>query len=124
MPHTELAQCRTCGDTTAFAVPDEIATVSMLTCPWCGEQGSIERISYHSGYDEPHLLNIWVRATSLERAGAFPKGGREAVETTLRELEAVGIDSMDSLRDLAAAIELHLRELDTDLYRRMKDVPL
>lgn len=121
----DLYQCQECGNTRRGVTDNGfVMRPESFDCPVCGQTGTYARIPYHSGYDEPHLLNIWVRATSLERAGAFPKGGREAVKTTLRELEAVGIDSTDALRDLASAIELRLRELDTDLYRRMRDVPL
>lgn len=106
----DLYQCTTCGNTTAL--PRFASTLAELcpNCNSCGTTNSLTKIPFTSGYDRPHLLNIWVRADMLETVGGYDE------EALRREFEfalsAADYNDPNTLRWIAALAELRIRQLD------------
>lgn len=106
----EVFQCRTCGHSLAL----EPADCDGLHCPVCNEVDTYERINFNGGYDKPHFLNLYVRASSLERAA----GEEDLPKSLERAFCDADVGEAEDLRDVAAMIEQRLRELDVE---RMAD---
>ena len=106
----DLYQCGTCGQTEP--IPETTAKSGEgAACLACGGPFSgFTRIPYNSGYDKPHLLNLWVRASSLELVAGREKPERGMIEALGRAMASPR--SAEALRDAAAFIETQLNVLD------------
>lgn len=113
---SQLFICCTCGTARTFNTNTLEANAAReeFQCPVCTETGSYRPVSFTGGgYDRPHMLNIWARASSLERAA-----GVENPVLALRMAMSEGsVDEAEDLRDVAALIELRLHELDVAAMR-------
>lgn len=112
----DLYQCGTCGH--AERMPEtSVRAGEGAPCGVCGAPfDGFKRIDYSSGYDQPHLLNVWVRAPSLELVagcGDPEEGMRRALDNAI----ANPADA-DALRDAAAFIETQLHGLNVAALNR------
>jgi hypothetical protein len=106
----DLFVCNVCGNAKKFNTDSLEANAQRESsaCPVCDTTGSYERVLYSSGYNAPHLLNIWVRAPSLERVAGCAK----PIEALRAAMMDADVGDSEDLRDVAALIELRLHELD------------
>jgi DNA-directed RNA polymerase subunit RPC12/RpoP len=105
-----LFQCSNCGHTTGVETLAETTDEQCVIC----DGRTLRKIPFTSGYDEPHLLNIWVRADSLE----FTSGEQNVKDTIAKTFKLdrylATSDEAEYLRDIAALIETRLAELDVE----------
>lgn len=105
----DLWGCKRCGHAETLPETSE-RTGEGKPCPSCGAPLSeFERIPYTSGYDRPHLVNIWVRAHDLERVAGV-EHVRPELEAAL-ERASEDPDNPDELRALVAFLEQRLHEM-------------
>lgn len=116
---SQLFLCRDCGTVRAFNTSTLAASIEReeFKCPVCDQTGEYVPLAFTSGYDRPHMLNIWARASSLERAAGIELPS-VALTGALREVD---VSDAEDLRDLAVLIELRLHELDVKALREGED---